>query len=1107
MCNCMKKGKIIARFVSVLVLVLCSLMSFYVLAGAVKIPDISNSKPIITYTYNSSGKIYAYKDSSLKTKTGGFIDCPNDECEIIDIKGNAVKVRYPVSGGTKTAWFSRESFTYRDLKNDGAKFSFKAKASVNVYRWKGKTTKLGSIARNDTCYLLRGDENSDWLQIIYPASGAYKMGWIKKADYLKILPVAESVKLNKSTVVLNSIGASTTFKATVYPDTAIDKTVKWSSSNTAVATVSSTGVVTAKKNGTAVITATSSNGKKATGEVVVKVTVPVTSVTLNKKSLTLTKQGETSTLTATVQPSNATDKKITWSSSNTAVATVSSAGVVTAKKDGTAVITATSSNSKKATADVKVVFEEKETDIPVKSVTLDKIEVVLTEEGETYSFTANIFPGNATNKKITWSSSNTAVATVSSTGVVTARKNGTAVITAAVSNGKKSTADVIVKIEETEKEVSVSSIKLDKSSVTLTGLNSTAVINATVYPSIATDKTIKWKATDSSVAKIQVSGSKYKFTALKFGTTTYTAVTSNGKSASITVKVVEQKATGITLSKKAVTLNGKGKTATLSASVKPDNTTNKSIKWESSDKNIATVSSAGKVTAVNDGTVNITAKTSNGKTALCKVTVSAVKAKSVELNKANISLSVGDTQTVKASISPSNSTDEVAYTSSDKKIATVSSSGKITAKKAGSCTVTAKTTSGKTDKVKVTVKKDDKKSYISISEINSAAKKYDIDKDSKAYSALLSMNTRYEAKLSDADKDGVVVFVFEGVGSSLSTNKRFGAICVVVKDGKISNINKNSSTIPDRPFDVASNGGDKVPTIKSGIYKFRAHNHPSKSYGDYAALKVLDAKVVRFKSKTNFSEDNKVQSINVHRRSSNDIIKSGTPNSSGCIIVGKSGDGVNDEYGKHIKALGLISTGAKSYKKYTKYITGKIIIDREYAYTYMSKIGYSKSALNKLGVTKLSSELLFPLEGKITKSSNVKTNGFYCDYKTGESVPVYAPADGTVVYKQAYRNRSVKKLSSYGNYIEFISNDDAYKVKCCHLKSFNGVETKIKTSLPYKCSGSDGTIVLATKKVVQGELIGYSGKTGNASGHHLHLEVYKNGKAVDPNDIFTAWNK
>lgn len=156
--------------------------------------------------------------------------------------------------------------------------------------------------------------------------------------------------------------------------------------------------------------------------------------------------------------------------------------------------------------------------------------------------------------------------------------------------------------------------------------------------------------------------------------------------------------------------------------------------------------------------------------------------------------------------------------------------------------------------------------------------------------------------------------------------------------------------------------------------------------------------------------------------------------------------------------------------------------------------------------TSNSSSLLFPLKGSITRSSSVTTNGYYCDYKTGGSKPVYAPADGVAVYKQAYRVRNGKKvLSSYGNYIEFKSSDNVYAVKLCHLSSFNGVTRTVSSSLAYPCSGSDGTLTLKTRTVKRGELLGYTGMTGNASGHHLHLEVTKNGRAVNPTSVFKTW--
>lgn len=158
---------------------------------------------------------------------------------------------------------------------------------------------------------------------------------------------ATKVKLNKTKVTLN---VKKTYKLKV---SGTKKKVTWSSSKKSVATVSKTGKVTAKKKGTATITAKVS-GKKYTCKVTVK--QPVTSVTLNKKTATLTKKGATVTLKATAKPSNANSRKVTWKSSNTKVATVKN-GKVTAVANGTATITATATDGSKKKASCKVIVK------------------------------------------------------------------------------------------------------------------------------------------------------------------------------------------------------------------------------------------------------------------------------------------------------------------------------------------------------------------------------------------------------------------------------------------------------------------------------------------------------------------------------------------------------------------------------------------------------------------------------------------------------------------------------------------------------------------------------------------------------------------------------
>ena len=202
----------------------------------------------------------------------------------------------------------------------------------------------------------------------------------------------------------------------MYPRDATNQFVMWSSSDTSVATVDNDGTVTAIGEGSATITADAS-GKTATCEVTV--TVPVSSVSLSQSSLALIK-GESATLTATVNPSDATNKTVTWSSSNIYVARVTN-GLVEAVAGGSAVITARA-GGEQATCSVTVT-------VPVGSISLDITSATL-KQNETIQLTASVGPNDATDKTVTWSSSNSSFVTVDDTGKVHALAEGSAVITA-----------------------------------------------------------------------------------------------------------------------------------------------------------------------------------------------------------------------------------------------------------------------------------------------------------------------------------------------------------------------------------------------------------------------------------------------------------------------------------------------------------------------------------------------------------------------------------------------------------------------------------------------------------------------------------------------------
>lgn len=181
--------------------------------------------------------------------------------------------------------------------------------------------------------------------------------------------------------------------------------------------------------------------------------ISVTGVTLNKTSLSLT-AGDTYTLSCTVRPSNASDKSVTWKSSNTSVASVNSSGKVTAIKEGTAVITV-KTNDGGYTAECEVSVSNQT--ISVTSVTLNKTSLSLVEN-ETYTLTYTVKPSNASDKSVTWKSSNASVATVTNSGKVTAIKKGNAVITVKTNDGGYTAeCEVTVSSQSVEDKITLNS--------------------------------------------------------------------------------------------------------------------------------------------------------------------------------------------------------------------------------------------------------------------------------------------------------------------------------------------------------------------------------------------------------------------------------------------------------------------------------------------------------------------------------------------------------------------------------------------------------------------------------------------------------------------------
>ena len=372
--------------------------------------------------------------------------------------------------------------------------------------------------------------------------------------------------------------------------------------------------------------------------------------------------------------------------------------------------------------------------------------------GEKYGLIKTVSPSNA-NQSCTWSSSNSSVASVDSSGKVTAKKSGTANITVKTSNGKTATCKVTVKFAPT-------SVKVNPASLTLGKGETYTISESTNSGSYAWG--FSWSSSNTSVATVKKgTANKATITAKGVGTSTITIKTYNGKTATCKV-TVKPAPTSIKSYPASVTI-GKGESYTLAAGTNSGSWSTNFI-WSSSNTNVATVTGTtankAKITAKGTGTAIITIKTFNGKTTTCKVTVKPAPT-SVKANVSSLTLGKGETSTISAITSSGSWSTNFTWSSSNTNVATVTGTtankAKITAKGTGTTIITLKTYNGKTATFKVTV--------INATRINLGV-----------YSFNLPSNMTYEKGSND-----VVIYDKYNYNYKTGANYHFGRVINITK--------------------------------------------------------------------------------------------------------------------------------------------------------------------------------------------------------------------------------------------------------------------------------------------------------------------------------------
>ena len=408
--------------------------------------------------YNEIGNYYEYTGGNNTYTKWEKINDKNFIEDFLDIKNNSkdiTNIETSLSNPPTTGWDTDRSPSYKD-KNDGLYLLWVKRTGENCKEVYSCIVHDGlPDATKVEQYIAGLDVEKPTVHSIAvtsPTSGVYKTGQTVK------LTVTFSEEITGTTVPTLKIRFGTSEERTLTNGTISGKTIVYSyniangDKGQLAVTGYTGGTIKDAAGNDATISSKTVSGNTIKANVEGEGTgtesdkVSVESVSLNQTKITLEK-GKTATLVATVKPTNATNTAVTYKSSNESIAKVDSKGVITAVAKGTATITVTTTDGQK-TATCEVTVTEKteagEGKVSVESISLNQTKVSL-EKGKTTTLVATVKPTNATNKAVTYKSSNESVAKVDSKGVITAVAKGTATITVTTADGQKTaTCEVTV---------------------------------------------------------------------------------------------------------------------------------------------------------------------------------------------------------------------------------------------------------------------------------------------------------------------------------------------------------------------------------------------------------------------------------------------------------------------------------------------------------------------------------------------------------------------------------------------------------------------------------------------------------------------------------------
>ena len=531
----------------------------------------------------------------------------------------------------------------------------------------------------------------------------------------QLLPVsAISLTGDAGATVIDTNKGTLQVTASFLPIDASDKTLTWSTDHVNIASVDANGLVTAKGNGAVKVIATANDGSGISGSLDLMISNQVLlssfSISGSGGATKIDLVDGTLQMIATTLPVNASNTSLIWSVDPlTPFAKISNSGLVTALNNGSARIIASAADASGLTAEFIIAISNQ---VPVTAVNISSASglFVIDADNGTLSLNATVLPATVSNKNVIWSiMKGNDLATISSTGLLTAKIDGTVEVQAASEANESISSTVEVVITNQVNLVSSVVVSALGNASTITTNGGTLQLNATVLPSYANLKDIEWTVVDgSSNASVDANG---LLTAIKNGKITVKATAKDGSQINGTIditisgQIVNVSSIVVSGAANATTISANAGTLQMSATVSPADALDKSVVWSVvNGTGEARIDANGLLTAVKNGTVTVKATAKNGSVeGSLSVTISGqfVGINAIVVSGAANATTIstnGGTLQMSAAVSPAEASDKSVVWSvvNGTGEATIDANGLLTAAKNGTVSVKATSMNGST---------------------------------------------------------------------------------------------------------------------------------------------------------------------------------------------------------------------------------------------------------------------------------------------------------------------------------------------------------------------------------------------------------------------------